>query len=272
MRTIAHISDIHFGADDPPVVEGLVADLAAREPSVLVVSGDFTQRARGKQFRRAMAFVNRLPGPRICVPGNHDIPLRDVLRRFFTPLANYKKFVTADLMPTYQDAELLVIGVNTARPISKTLRGFWKDGRIGRRQLAKIERRCGEAAGAFRVVVTHHPFLPPPGARAHGIILGARRALATLERAGVDLLLAGHLHRNYSGDVRSHHEATGRSILSVQAGTATSTRRRGEPNAYNWITVEPDRVRVEVRTWSGAAFGASAEKVFERVEGAWRER
>lgn len=272
MRTIAHISDIHFGADDPPVVEGLVEDLSHREPDLLVVSGDFTQRARGKQFRRAMEFISRLPGPQLFVPGNHDIPLRDVLRRFFTPLANYKKYVTADLMPTYQDDELLVVGVNTARPISKTLKGFWKDGRIGRRQLLKIEGRCAAAPdGLFKVVVTHHPFLPPPGGRPHGIILGARRALATLERAGVDLLLAGHLHMNYSGDVRSHHEATKRSILSVQAGTACSTRRRGEPNAYNWISIGRDRVEIEVRTWGGAAFGASTLKVFERVAGEWRD-
>ena len=38
--------------------------------------------------------------------------------------------------------------------------------------------------------------------------------------------LAGHLHMGYSGDVRTHHEAVKRSILSVQAGTATSHRAR----------------------------------------------
>ena len=272
MRTIAHISDIHFGADDPPVVEGLVADLESRDPTLVVVSGDFTQRARAGQFRRAMAFVNRLPSLRLCVPGNHDIPLRDVLRRFFAPLANYKKYVTRDLRPSYQDEELLVIGINTARPISKTLKGFWKDGRIGRRQLLEVERRCLDVPeGVFKVVVTHHPFIPPPRDRPHGIVLGARRALATLEAVGVDLLLAGHLHMNYSGDVRAHHEATKRSILSVQAGTACSTRRRDEPNAYNWITIERDRVGVQVRTWDGARFAAATEKVFERVGevGSW---
>ena len=69
--------------------------------------------------------------------------------------------------------------------------------------------------------------------------------------------IIGGKHRTrklvYSGDVRTHHEATKRSILSIQAGTATSDRLRGgEPNAYNFITLELHHVMVEVRAWSGA--------------------
>src|SRR5215203_2252501 len=99
MRTIAHISDIHFGRTDPPVVEGLVKDLAGRHPSLLVMSGDFTQRARERQYRDAAAFMARLPGPQLVVPGNHDIPLYDVIRRFFFPLSRYRKHITPDLRP-----------------------------------------------------------------------------------------------------------------------------------------------------------------------------
>ena len=122
----------------------------------------------------------------------------------------------------------------------------------------------------FRVVATHHPFIPPPGGRSHGIVHGASRALGTLADCGVDLLLAGHLHRNYSGDVLAHHEAASRSILSVQAGTATSVRRRDEPNAYNWITVaDKDHVAVEVRAWTGTAFDTLTVETFARVGGAW---
>src|SRR5687767_11534600 len=83
MRTIAHISDLHFGRVDPPVVEGLAADLARRKPTLLVVSGDFTQRARRKQYEQAAGFLKRLPGPQLVVPGNHDIPMFDIIRRFF---------------------------------------------------------------------------------------------------------------------------------------------------------------------------------------------
>jgi len=85
MRTIAHISDLHFGRLDPPVAEGLVGDLTRQKPDLLVVSGDFTQRAREGQFRQAADYLKRLPTPQLVIPGNHDVPLFDVFRRFFVP-------------------------------------------------------------------------------------------------------------------------------------------------------------------------------------------
>ena len=309
MRQIAQISDIHFGADDPAAVKALREDLLAEPYDLLVVSGDFTQRARPSQYREAMAFVKGLPGPHLYVPGNHDIPLYDVFRRFFAPTSRYRTFVTKDLLPVFADDEILVIGVNTARPFSWTWRGFWKDGRISADQLLDVHLACAEAEdGLFKVVVTHHPFLPPPDARGHGavelegaeedshvpdrehsrdregkfrissqVIRGSARSLRSMEALGVELLLAGHLHMNYVGDVRSHHERVRRSILSVQAGTACSHRRRGEPNAYNRIRVESkkhdglerDRVTIRVRTLEGPSFGDGSVTTFEKHENGW---
>lgn len=270
MRTIVHLSDIHFGRIDPPVAEAIVADVHAQQPRLVVMSGDFTQRARAGQFRDAAAFMHRLPHPQIVVPGNHDIPLYDVFTRFSNPLRNYTKLITPDLSPVYRDEELLVIGVNTARSFTFSLNGFWKDGRISREQLQTIKQHaCGTPESVFKVVVTHHPFIPPPGARSHGIVHGAREALAEMELCGVDLCLAGHLHMAYTGDVRTHHEAVKRSILSVQAGTATSTRRRHEPNAYNVITTSLERVTIQVRAWNGARFDNAARTSFVKRDGAW---
>jgi len=73
----------------------------------------------------------------------------------------------------------------------------------------------------------------------------------------------------YSGDVRTHFEATKRSMLSIQAGTATSTRRRSEPNAYNWISVEQNRVTIEVREWRGQAFATRTTRTFNRLPDGW---
>src|SRR5262249_29869671 len=140
-------------------------------------------------------------------------------------------------------------------------------------QLLDVKRRAMEApANVLKVVVTHHPFIPPAGERVHGVVHNARSALATMEACGIDLLLAGHLHMGYSGDVRTHHEATKRSILSIQAGTAASDRRRGEPNAYNWIEAELDRVKLEVRAWGGDDFRPNTAKLFCREKGIWLER
>src|SRR5256885_14849667 len=113
MRTIAHISDIHFGRTDPAVVEGLVQDLSERAATLLIVSGDFTQRGRERQYADASAFLRRLPSPQLVVPGNHDIPLFDIIRRFFFPLRRYRRYISTDLRPVYQDEELFVLGINT---------------------------------------------------------------------------------------------------------------------------------------------------------------
>jgi 3',5'-cyclic AMP phosphodiesterase CpdA len=206
----------------------------------------------------------------MVVPGNHDIPLFDVVRRFFFPLNRYRKFITNDLRPLHQDDELLVVGVNTARSLTFDIHGFWKDGRISEEQLLDVRLRAGETpANVLKVVVTHHPFIPPPKERIHGVVHQAQRALETFEACGVDVLLAGHLHMGYSGDVRTHHEATKRSILSIQAGTATSSRRRGEANAYNWLTLELHHVAIEVRAWNGTRFESSTTTGFRRREGIW---
>src|SRR3954463_8208261 len=111
MRTIAHISDLHFGKTDPAVVEGLVADLNAHKPDLLVVSGDFTQRARRGQYEQAAAFLKRVPTPQLVVPGNHDIPMYDwgFVPRFVAPLRNYRRYITNDLRPYYPDDEMIVI-------------------------------------------------------------------------------------------------------------------------------------------------------------------
>lgn len=265
MRTIAHISDLHFGRIDAPVAEGLVEDLKGREPTVLVVSGDFTQRAKSWQYRQAAEYLKRLPTPQIVVPGNHDVPLWDVSRRVFSPLRRYRRHITADLMPSFKDEELFVLGVNTARSFTRT------SGWISDRQLKLIrEKACDLPAQLFKVLVTHHPFIPAPRKPDSDVVVGGAQALERLESCGIDMLLAGHLHLAYHDDVRAHHKAARRSILSIQAGSATSNRLRGEPNAYNWITLSHDLVTVAVRIWNGRAFEESLVTRYERINHEWR--
>jgi 3',5'-cyclic AMP phosphodiesterase CpdA len=265
-RTIAHISDLHFCRVEPAVVEGLAADLSALRPDLLVISGDLTQRARSHEFRTAATFLRRLAMPQLAVPGNHDVPLFDLVRRFYFPFRRYERYITGGLQPFYQDQVMAVVGINTARAVSWRWKGFWKDGRISQEQLQKTELQFrGLPRDVFKVVVTHHPFIPPPGERPKGIVGGAPRALDRLEAAGVDLLLAGHLHMAFGDDVRVYHEAVNRSIWSLQAGTATSTRRRGEPNAYNVIRIGPTEFAISVRTWRGQGFEESTHKTHQRT-------
>src|SRR4051794_5611299 len=112
MRTIVHLSDLHFGRVDPLVVDALRGTVNTLAPDLVVVSGDFTQRARGKQFRKARAFIEALPRPQLVIPGNHDVPMHNVFARFFNPLGRYRKHITTDLQPTYEDDEVVVIGTD----------------------------------------------------------------------------------------------------------------------------------------------------------------
>ncbi len=267
MRTIAHISDLHFGTEDPSLEEALVDDLAAAAPSVVAVSGDLTQRARESQFASARAFLARLPAPRVVVPGNHDIPLFDVLRRFLSPLERYHRYIDPEADPYFHDEEIAVQGINTAR--SNT----WKDGRISERQIIALRQRlCALPEGHFKIVVSHHPFAPPPRDPSPPIVGRSLLALEAAAECGVELLLAGHLHEGYTVDVRTTHVSLRRSMIVVQAGTALSRRRRGEPNAYNLITVDPPRLGVQVRAWAGRRFEPAAATEYRKEGPEWRRQ
>jgi 3',5'-cyclic AMP phosphodiesterase CpdA len=264
VRTIAHLSDLHFGREAARVVEAVLEDLAEHRPDLVVVSGDLTQRARRRQFQAARAFLDRFPAPVLVVPGNHDIPLFDLARRFFRPLARYRELVTADLDPLFHDDELAVLGVNTARS------NVVKNGRLSHAQIDGIRERLQPLPPrVFKVLVTHHPFAPPPGTRESRLVGRGLQALQVAEACGVDLLLAGHLHVGYSGDVRAHHLSIRRSILVVQAGTATSLRVRGEPNTYNVITVDGPSLSLAVRAWDGARFAALTAVRYLKREEEW---
>lgn len=268
MRRIAHISDLHFGTEDPTAVEALIADITAAKPHLVAVSGDLTQRAKRHEYAAARAFLDRIPFPQLVVPGNHDIPLYDVGRRFLRPLHRYRRYITADMSPTFVDDEMAVLGINTARSAT------WKNGRISLEQIRGVRAAlCHGGPSLFRVVVTHHPFLPPPTGVPPDLVGRGPLALQTMQACAVDLLLAGHLHVVYSGDVRTYHVDVKRSILVAQAGTAVSHRRRGEPNAYNLIDVEPaagdGRVTIEVRVWSEGMFRAGTTTRYERRGGEW---
>ncbi|HEU5081486.1 MAG TPA: metallophosphoesterase [Opitutaceae bacterium] len=265
MKTIAHISDLHFGTEDPVLAEALAADLQQAPPSLLVVSGDFTQRARRSQFKAARDFLDRLPHPQLVIPGNHDIPLYDVVRRFSSPLGRYKKFIESNLNPTYVDDALLVIGLDTTRAYN------WKSGGISEEQMRFLADTLGAAGSRFKIVVTHHPFIPSPvNPNAESELSHAAEALALLENHEVDLVLAGHLHHGYSGDTRAHFRSARRSIISVQAGTAISRRvRHQEPNAYNWIQISEGNIRVEVRAWNSRQFRPLRIAAYKLEVDAW---
>ncbi len=265
MRTLVHLSDLHFGRVDEAILAPLIEKTRAAAPHVVVVSGDLTQRARSAEFVAARAFLDALPTPRIVVPGNHDVPLYNVFDRFFRSLDKYRQHITTDLEPFYVDEEIAVLGINTARALT------FKDGRINERQIEKIrERMCELGAEMTKIVVTHHPFDLPENSP-HGVVGGAGQAMATIARCGVDVILSGHLHLIHTGHSAERFDAGGHSSLIIQAGTATSTRGRGEANSFNVIHIDGRRIRIERNVWQpeAAAFTTSRVEQFEESPRGW---
>jgi len=246
------------------MVAALRDDIIAMDPDLVVVSGDLTQRARKDEFRKARAFLDALPFPQLVVPGNHDIPLDNPLLRFADPYGRFMRHVTREPRPLFRDEEMIVLGLDTTRP------SLWKEGRLSAEQIARIrEVFCDAPPQVFRVLVTHHPFLPPEGSPGQTLVGRADRALAMMQACGAELLLAGHLHLGYHGDVRRHHVKVSRSILVAQAGTAVSHRTRGEPNAYNLLRLDWPRVEIDVREGGDGPFRSRASACYQAGAEGW---
>jgi 3',5'-cyclic AMP phosphodiesterase CpdA len=260
MRTLVHLSDLHFGRIDPVVLEPLAHAVADARPDVVVVSGDLTQRARRAQFRAAAAFLARLPQPQIVVPGNHDVPLYDVARRFFAPLARFHRYVHAEPFPSHLDDTLAVIGVNTARSL------VFKGGRINREQVATLESRFRAVPpDRVRIVVSHHPIEEGPDATERDRVGRADMALRALAACRVDLFLSGHLHRTHAARTERLVEG-GYTGLVVHAGTASSTRGRGEANAFNVLRTDGRALELSTRVFDPPAgrFQPLSSRAFAR--------
>jgi 3',5'-cyclic AMP phosphodiesterase CpdA len=274
MARIAHLSDIHFGANDPRIVSATEAWLEQRRPDLVIVSGDFTQRARVEQFREASAWLNRLraAGHRVlAIPGNHDIPLYDVLRRFAAPLARYKKYIGNDLCPWFEDDEVAILGLNTARSLTI------KDGRINHDQMAMLRKRFAEVESSkTRVIVTHHPLFAMPigkGTELSEAVGQHEDAIRAVCEAGVHIALAGHFHRTYAEAAYKMVKNAGGALV-IQAGTATSTRlRNAEPQSFNWLHIRHNNeIELQVVVWDGNAFQRGHHVEYRHDEKGWSAR
>lgn len=266
MRHIVHLSDLHFDRIDETLIAPLIRCIEALQPHLLVVSGDLTQRARTEQFKQARAFLQRLPEPQLVVPGNHDISLHNLFSRFVQPLAKYRRYISDNLLPAFTDDEIAVVGINTARSLTV------KDGRINQDQIAHLRARLGShPAKVVKIVVSHHPFDLPGLADDDERVGRATLAMTTLRECKADLLLSGHFHTSHASPLSTKYDNGDYAALVVQAGTATSTRGRGETNSFNFLRIETDRITVERFGWQPeqSEFLLARSESFARVDRGW---
>lgn len=99
-------------------------------------------------------------------------------------------------------------------------------------------------------------------------------AMEMLAGCGADILLAGHLHLSHTGDTTVRYRIHGYAALVVQAGTATSTRARGEVNSFNALRIEGRNVQVERYAWepASAQFTQMHAQSYQRTDQGWSKK
>lgn len=269
--TLMHISDLHAG---PPFnsdkAELIIREAEELQPTLMVLSGDMVQRADyTSQWREIRAFIERLPEPRLIVPGNHDVPQLNQIARYFWPFKRYQKYISHDLEPIFLSEGLVVIGLNTAR--SFTIEG----GKLSRKRIARLEATLKSYGDDFcKVVVMHHHLVQPPGPpkQRKDTVLGAQETLAALDRGGAELVLCGHLHTSYIGNTLEFNPELRQGTIIGQSGTTTSRRgrlwQRGK-NSFNVIEIEDQVIRISQRMFleDAGRFVPVSEHVFPRRSG-----
>ncbi|MFB6099130.1 MAG: metallophosphoesterase [Salinibacter sp.] len=244
---IAHISDLHFGRiAHSGVVEALVDEINEEGADLVALSGDLTQRARISEYEAARAMLAAMEPPTLVVAGNHDVyPWWRPLKRIWSPLERYRRYVTDDLAPTFETNEVAVLGLTSAHGASiKGGRVLKADRDAMRDYFSEIE------PDRFKVLVVHHQLHPTAigPISPHPVARQAEKTLDVAADVGVNLVLCGHLHISAIQPLEIIPGAP--RIVIASAGTATSNRWRepaGPVNFYNRITVETDTFSVEER-------------------------
>ncbi len=253
-----HLSDLHFGPKfNASVSELVLQDILRTKPDLTVLSGDFTMRGRVEEYEQARAYIERIPPPRLTIPGNHDQPLylRAMWERVTRPWARYQKYIHATADSRVEIPGAYVVGINDNRPILPG--GFWSH-----EQRAWMQAEFARAPrGACKILAMHHQLNWNNRRRPFGQWFPTAH-LNWLKTLGVELVLNGHMHIPVI--VRS-----AQGIVLAQAGTSMSTRlRHGHNNAYNLITLTPAEIRVQALEHDSSQnkFLPSQEYVFPREQ------
>jgi len=247
MVTILHASDIHFGDPYNPVVgEAFQAAARSVRADLIVLSGDFTQRAKVHEYEAARRWIDQLPDlPMVVTPGNHDVPLYRVFERIFHPYRNYRRWISEELDSVTRIPGVVVVSLNSTKPLRAIV-----NGRIDPEQLEFAARAFQECdPGDTRIIVAHHHFAPAPDYEGDTTMPRAREVLDALNQMKVELILGGHLHRAYIGNSLDVYPGEDRDhgIVIVQSGTTTSRRGRAREqarNSFNVVRIAHDHLEI----------------------------
>jgi 3',5'-cyclic AMP phosphodiesterase CpdA len=262
VKKIIHISDVHFGAENKKIVNSLIADINSIEPDVIVLSGDLTQRAKTGEYKKAVAFLQKLNYPTVVIPGNHDIPLYNIWDRVISP---FKKFETYfnNRDRYYSDDLIEVIGLNSVRNLR------WKSGKLSSEDLDQAANELKESGKKrVRVLVIHHNLFHISSRKDAVKLFKTQLIHRWLMQNSIDLILFGHDHKSMVQPILFDEDNIFDFIL-VQAGTAVSTRTRGYLNSFNLIEISDEGCEIKIKEYKNKTFETVTTHQFAKVSGGW---
>jgi 3',5'-cyclic AMP phosphodiesterase CpdA len=259
---LLHISDLHVGSREAPVVERALETLIARiEPELIIASGDLTHRGKAAQHELAATFLRSLGPPVLAIPGNHDIPY-SFPARFTRTFAEFeRRWETTE--PVHRSDALFVVGLNSVRA--------WRhqSGGIRDEQLRRAAGLLAQAPDpALRVVTLHHHLIGAPWRSRKRPVSRRTHVLASLVDAGAELILAGHIHQAAVAERHEFEVVAGElrgAVVSVAPGLGQPRpKRRGEARGLHVYECEQDEIRIETYVWRDDDWGLTAVRRFPR--------
>jgi 3',5'-cyclic AMP phosphodiesterase CpdA len=262
MTRVLHVSDLHFGTREDPLLERSLGALVERiRPELVLASGDLTHRGRREQHERAARFLRSFELPLVAIPGNHDIPYT-FPARFTAPWKEFER-IWETTEPVYRSDGLFVLGLNSVRP--------WRhqSGALRTDQLRKACETLAEAPDdSFKVVALHHHLLGAPWRSRKKPVSHRNRVLATLVDSGAELILAGHIHQAAVSE-RREFEVTHGDVRAVVVSIAPGLGqprpdRRGEARGLHVYEIGDSSFSVTTYIWHGDDWGLTAVRRFPR--------
>lgn len=243
MTRLFHVSDVHFGKEDPEAVRWFAERVEEERPDAVVMTGDLTMRARTREFEAGGAWLKSLAAPVTVEIGNHDIPYYwDPIRRFVAPYTRYAAIERMIERPLELDGVTIVPLKTIARA---QWRMNWSKGHVSRGSLKRALALIEAAPRGNRIfVAAHHPLIEG-GTKGTARTWRGEEALTALAEAGAHAVLSGHVHDPFDVPV----ERAGRTVRMIGAGTL-SKRIRNHPAAFNEIRIDGGRFETLVRTLS----------------------